>query len=297
MLLGVTVLTLFWKADDAFSKEFREEVSLRLLCLDTKDLASSWPKHFAALFDKRFSTRHLSLYCFLMSSLFSLLTVLLMSLIFLFLRTPFKNEGASPTTVIVALAGAGVLTIPSIILNFIPDYLSLLETRYLLKLMEETNSSFRLVILLVVDLLLTSCLGALVFYVGASTLSLVEAQPALDWILYGIWGFWCEKDPPYQIILIFMSLYFFSTFFTSAWIWLYAFAQGVVRSAHRLDTIVKCLQFMLPIEERPFRSIGIVATILAVGSYFVLVFIFNSSSVCKLRIETSYIGIVPNLLR
>jgi hypothetical protein len=50
-------ILLFWKWDDAFSSEFREDVSLRLLCLEPPDKTTSMSVAFRRLFDAVFARK------------------------------------------------------------------------------------------------------------------------------------------------------------------------------------------------------------------------------------------------
>ena len=88
-VIFVAVNALFFKADDFFSKEFKEDVSLRLLCGEAKE---SWPEYFVQLFDRIFSKKglpedaplwrkHLSWTCFWRSSVASLVAITVMSMI------------------------------------------------------------------------------------------------------------------------------------------------------------------------------------------------------------------------
>ena len=53
----VSVNLLFFKSDDFFAKEFKADVSLRLLRLTPPDPNSSWPDLFIRLFDRIFEKR------------------------------------------------------------------------------------------------------------------------------------------------------------------------------------------------------------------------------------------------
>lgn len=122
-----------------FSKEFKEDVSLRLLCLESPDSKSSWPNFFVQLFDRIFSKKpkpggeslpewrkHLSWHCFWRSSVASGLGILLLLLI-----AVTSDISVLPENDWGVVFGWAFLI--SVFLNLLPDYISLLETRYLLR--------------------------------------------------------------------------------------------------------------------------------------------------------------------
>ena len=53
--------------------------------------------------------------------------------------------------------------------------------------------------------------------------------------------------------------YFYTTFFTSVWLWLYVSSTALIRMASRSDPLLRFLRYILPIEDKPLRAIGIVA--------------------------------------
>lgn len=68
---------------------------------------------------------------------------------------------------------------------------------------------------------------------------------------------------------------FYSTFFTSLWLWLYALSQVAVRLAGRIAPALTFLKWALPIEERPLRSLGLVAAALACVAYWAIALVFG----------------------
>jgi hypothetical protein len=96
---------------------------------------SSWPEHFCNLFDSVFGAKHLSLRCFIRSALASVFSVVLLYVLFaevLGVLDPESRAGGEMPIGKALLLGAAI--------NIIPDYLSLFETRWLLKRFERVNS-------------------------------------------------------------------------------------------------------------------------------------------------------------
>ena len=71
MTLGV--LALFWKADDAFSEEFRAALSKKLQHFEVDFEDVHWSTAFMKMFDGIFGEKHLTWRCFIRSSIASFL--------------------------------------------------------------------------------------------------------------------------------------------------------------------------------------------------------------------------------
>ena len=105
---------------------------------------AKWPGQVAALFDRTFGTRHLSWRCFYRSCLASTLSVLTLLFLWLALHPAgfqtlhFKSE-IEPTY----LPLFGIITIfvfiVLLMISWLPDYFSLLESRFVIKLMSRTH--------------------------------------------------------------------------------------------------------------------------------------------------------------
>ena len=103
-------------------------------------------------------------------------------------------------------------------INIIPDYLSLYEPRWLLKLFDRFRNSFVHAGLLVIDALVT---GLIIF---------ASIQAYL----------WITGSPPISIIEMMAlfsiySVFFYSTFLTSAWAWAYCLSSWPARLSARLS--------------------------------------------------------------
>jgi hypothetical protein len=68
------------------------------------------------------------------------------------------------------------------------------------------------------------------------------------------------------------GIFFYSAFFTSAWIWIYAVSGSVLRLSEALGLAWRRLRGLLDIENKPLRSIGMVANLLITLAYVVLPF-------------------------
>jgi hypothetical protein len=119
-----------------------------------------WPQTFAKVFDRVFGKRHLSWRCFWRCILLSYAVFALALASALMFSSDWKTGN---------VGGVRFLILFLIVLftNAIPDYLSLLETRFILKLMIRWKRVGLIIVLLIIDLLFTAYFGS----IGASALS------------------------------------------------------------------------------------------------------------------------------
>ena len=65
-----------------------------------------------------------------------------------------------------------------------------------------------------------------------------------------------------------IGIFFYSTFFTSIWLWLFGLSQLVFTVAGRTGPLLRFVKYVLPIDEKPFRSLGIIAGLIATLAYW-----------------------------
>lgn len=157
----------------------------------------------------------------------------------------------------------------AILLNFIPDYASLLETRWAIRWMEGTGRLWRLV---VVDALVTALISLLfigAFYATVAAPSMGRDFALGDLLVTVLW-------PPYapisaegsdQFGLTLLSISFYSAFFTSVWLWLYALGTVLARLLVRMNSGVGFLLRVTDVESQPFRSMGFVSVLIVSGLF------------------------------
>jgi hypothetical protein len=257
---SAVVWFLFDKAEIAMSAQSRKRLASWLQDNDMRAVVHSIPSQFLVLFDRVFGERHLSWRCFGRSVVASIATVWVVSLLWA-VRHP-------PPTLLTGVLLAGSFTLAAAVFNVVPDYLSLLETRWVLGKLQGRGS---LAWLLLVDLVATALLGFTAYVVV-----LLVTGGSLDQTFTLIW-----KTLTLQDILLFeltpeasyrvpLGLFFYSTFFTSGWLWLYAGAVVVSRLLVRLNDGVGFLLRATDVEYQPFRAMGfvsvsLVSIIFAVG--------------------------------
>jgi hypothetical protein len=253
---------LFVRAEKALSEDAREKVAGWVAEADLGKGIRSIPHQFALLFDRVFGERHLSLRCFLRSTVASVVAVVIVATL---LRPPrLWSESGDPLFVWAGMALLGLM------FNAIPDYLSLLETRWAVGWMRRSK---RLVAPLLVDLVVTVLISLGWLYVLGNQMMTVSRDGVrmhlfpiiVEEVLHPGWG---NSDT-------FFSIFFYSAFFTSVWLWLYALSVLASRVLLRMNSGVGFLIRVTDVEKKPFTSMGfvsviIVTVIFALGLPFVL---------------------------
>lgn len=154
-----------WFGKNHLSQEAKENLTLWLW----GEYESTWSHHFCNLFDAVFGERHLSFKCFLRSSIASVLTVLLLYVVFAEILGVMGGRAFGQLSVWQALIlGAAI--------NVVPDYLSLYETRWLLKRFERVKSVLGQVAVLLADAAFT---GAIIL-ISINAFQLIKGEGPLS---------------------------------------------------------------------------------------------------------------------
>ena len=66
------------------------------------------------------------------------------------------------------------------------------------------------------------------------------------------------------------GLWFYSTFVTSVWVWMYALGGLLLRGARRLDMVMGLFRKVIDVEAKPIRSIGYAAVLITTLLFLVL---------------------------
>lgn len=217
--------TMSWIGRHHINQDAKDTLTLWLMGVN----ADSWSHHFCNLFDAIFGEKHLSWRCFVRSSIASVLAVLALYLLFAQVLGVLDERMLGELDLWQAiLLGAAI--------NIIPDYISLFETRWLLKQFERVTSFPAQLLVLLGDLVLSGAiiwLGVTVFHVARGA-----APPG-----------------PVEMLALFsiFSVFFYSTFLTSVWAWLYCASSWFMRLFVQTP-----LGRILPIERTPLRQVGLV---------------------------------------
>lgn len=193
------------------------------------DYESTWIDNFCNLFDQVFGQKHLSLKCFIRSSVASILAVVVLFVLFSEVLDLLGTRTENSLSVLqLVLLGAAI--------NIVPDYLSLFETRWLLQKFKNSKTVLDQINLLILDLIFSGSiiLFSIVLYLKfilGTTVSLIELLA-----MFSIY-----------------SIFFYSTFITSVWAWLYFFSSWFVKLFSSTPLIE-----VLDVKNRPVTMIGFV---------------------------------------
>lgn len=267
--LGVyaAVCSLLWlgfvRLEGLLEDDARTKIANWIRGERSTDDSRRWPASFVELFDRVFGEKHLSWRCFWRSCLASAMAVVVMMAVFMMSYPLLVDEIIRKPH---RLIGIGFITA---ILNLFPDYLSLLETRYILRRMAvgekvRTLGPAMLSVWLVIDIAATLaiiyaalfCLIVILF--GKKTLGFMGMEGAW-WLMFdGVTGSW-------------PGIFIYTTFVTSVWLWLYAFSGIVVRLVNRVKRIRDFLDGNLKLQDRPLSVMGGVLVVLFTLVYWPLI--------------------------
>ncbi len=300
--LGIwaAVSGLFWKLEEIVSPAAKASISSWLNRVDTFSKVNQLPHQFSYIFDRVFGEKHLTLKCFLRSSLASLLSVSAVLAIWGALSEKFFFTASLS---LLHLSGFLFFWLAAISFNLLPDYISLLETRYLIGIMERARSLTAILLLFLVDLLIS--LSIIVLFLEALTLAyygkyyFIWSELSIasvrnffrEYFLMGVQrGIMLDPDGAVAELAPWMSageaqtvvarhsiglppfgVFLYSSLFTSIWAWLYFSSSTLVRCYQILSPGLSYLKYFLDIDKYPLRSIGAVAGGLACFGYWALV--------------------------
>jgi len=270
VLFGI-VWKFFERVESVASKDRRLRISIWLLDQEHTDkgLASkahNWPSAFAALFDQMFGERHLTLRCFVRSCLVSLCGVLIMFGVWAFNYPPRVKEyfQCNPYPIIGYLPQFPFITA-------LPDYLSLLKSRRLIKAMG--HNDLKLVPFWIgLDIVLTVAISVTA-YVGAVFIGYELGFISIDHLRRDLQLLW--KAPTLNSDKGFapLSALLYPSLFTTVWVTLYGSAGVLLRLARRLGPYFSWFNDFFDVEEKPLQSIGLVAGALVALAYWTAVIV------------------------
>ena len=203
------------------------------------------PQWFIEAFDRIFGDRHLTWRCFLRSCVASIMAVFVMTIVWVVLDPnawqQFSKSLQSHEIFFVILGLASLF-------NLVPDYISLLETRWILHKSAHVGIK-KLIVLLVLDVIITgtifACMATLLFMGLGSTSDFIESFST------GI----RFRSPMGDDISI--GVFFYSTYFTSVWLYLLMAASITTKLLYSLGHTGNQVLALLKVEEKPFNSMGL----------------------------------------
>ncbi|MCP4261219.1 MAG: hypothetical protein GY774_27485 [Planctomycetes bacterium] len=246
-----TMLSIIWfvrnctKSVDAdLDAGVRDDIALRLMSFNPQK-AGAWVPDFVLVFDRFFGESPWRWGFFLRSALVSVISFSLCWAVLKSMGLPMDK---------VAEQSFLTVSLSYVTYNIVIDYVSLLETRFLL------GTRMRFVWKLVVDVALTLC----ICWVGIWILKNTEFKPAIPQlqilnqgepptlvtILAAIFDPWSGEGAAFLCILL-------TTFTTSIWLWLHGLAELTIRILRGSVFLIQRLN----IAETPLRAVGVVVNV------------------------------------
>jgi hypothetical protein len=280
---ALAVSGLVWSVADRLetvaSKQSRRWLAELLSKANIEDLVKAWPQSVIHVFDFLFGKKHLSVKCFVRSSLVSIfiaLSLVMMAVstspVWVEMLTDVLQKPVPPhITQMIVFWSVGSL---------LPDYLSLLQTRYVLNRMVVANTTRRIAGLVMLDFLATTLIARLsVIVVSAGLLAsqmhmdvgysfsrvFVDAwQLALSIVprltyFPGLYAYYDETSGYFGMTT---GPWLYATYLTSVWVWLHLIALLLVRWAQPLDSVLGRMRWLFDYRKQPFRTIGGVLAVL-----------------------------------
>lgn len=224
----------------------------------------SWTLVFPKLIDRVFGPDALSLSFIFRSCIASVFAVTAVTLIWI--RSSLGPRHVDRDTLVAYLSGVLFELILAFVVNFVPDYCSLLISRLIVRRMAKTSSVVATIILLLLDTISTAFLAF--FFTSAAYMMAL-------FLMGGVSGGDSEQTTildilnfrrPHPIGQYALPL-FYSSFFTSIWVWLYVIAGLSVKTLRSMSFVWARIRPWLDIDQKPMIALGRVAGSLVAATY------------------------------
>ncbi len=275
---------IFERAETVIKDDLRRQISTWLKSDFSEKIDSDLPSMFINIFDNIFGKKHLSFKCFFRSCIVSIIAVIIMSFIFqavthFYSPSVFKELYSGILLIILWI----FILFFGAILNFIPDYLSLLETRLVINKMRGKHF-FSQINFLFIDILLTIAIFFCSALILLSTFTTIRIKDffSIKFIMLlcltvkDLILFWNESSilPSGILLLTLLPIFLYSTFFTSVWVWLYFGSSMIVKLLRFIGLSINRIGFVFDVDEKPLRSLGFVC-IIGITIIFIIIPFIN----------------------
>lgn len=289
---------LCFKAIEKVSKYFeniiKQDVKISISkWLNNNELTvdEKWPNTFIEIFDRVFTKKHLSFKCFFRSTLASYVSAIIIFIIYIIINPKFFSDlidGADSIENIAEFARSGIVAI--LFFNMFPDYISLLETRFILKKIKQSVTTAKIIALLFMDLLFTTLSIFVPWFIF--TVILTEIAKAFA----GMFNTDVSSTSTSVITYLkdtfdlfisscmftgevgVLGVVIYTTYLTSVWIWLYVMSGILIKKIITPALIsVDLIKNKIDIDNKPLESIGFISNVI-VSVIFIAVFIAHALS-------------------
>lgn len=239
-----------WFSEKHLSSEAKDTLALWLW----GEYKATWITQFCNLFDAIFSNKHLSIRCFIRSAALSLLSVGILKIL-------LDENFIHPENIELNIPIHTILFL-GVILNVIPDYISLYETRFILYQFNKVTTIKGQCYVLIIDIVITG----LIIWVYINVIHYLINYH------YGRGGPFLSVSLT-QMIMLYdeQSIFFYSTFVTSFWAWIYCLSCWIVR-------VFSPLRNILSISDKPLEQLALVCSVILFLLMFLFKPIFSSGS-------------------
>ncbi|MDJ0740726.1 MAG: hypothetical protein QNJ91_13500 [Gammaproteobacteria bacterium] len=268
---------LFERVDSVASPEVKRRMSAWIRDADPRQRLNRLSALFVDAFDHVFGERHLSWRCFSRSVVASFLFTFVVTLVFLSYSFDYfaieVDDVGEHGVLTLSLGLVVLLVILTLFFNALPDYVSLFETRVAIGLVRRTSSRATFAAILVVDVVLTAIISGALCLAMYGTVNAAPSGAQLAWDSREYWsGFWqvltrwdAQREfngPPIWI-------FFWSGFFTSAWLWLFVAGGFLARLALPAQRMLGFARYALDVDGRPFLALAAMAIVVVTAGFIV----------------------------
>lgn len=219
------------------------------------------PQWFIESFDRIFGEKHLTRRCFVISSISSIIAVFFMLILWGLLSPNIFIE-------IVKYKPHNLVSIffAGLFLNLVPDYISLLETRWIMNHVADKKirvlSKILILDVIITGLIFSSFFSIMFLILGSNIDNIFNILNRM--ILF------IETDVPPPV-----GILFYSTYFTSVWFYLFIISSIGAKVIYSFGHFGNTIMDFFGVQKTPFQSMGTITMIL-VTVCFVIYAVINS---------------------
>jgi hypothetical protein len=266
------------KGDEFISTDARQYLSSRLKSFNIDPPDASFAAVFAGVFDRVFGPDPARPGFILKTLLVSAVAIIFFFMTFLLVQpglaeSLFTTNMDAETRTYQRRAVFGQLFSTALLVNFAVDYLCIAYCRDVVHQMERNWSWKRVPWFLAKDLVGKTLLfiAAMGFYYGMSAVSREAFSGKISTALLSVpitlWNGLLMRN--------LSAVYIYSSLISSFWLWGYMMSGLIFQMAHITPQIWSFVKWVLPIDEKPVRSIGVIIAIFSTLSYWIWASLLN----------------------
>ena len=271
-------LAIFELTERIASSHAKTALAQRLYSLDPTSSTRILYDGAREIINRIFGRKHFTWRCFFRSAVFSLASIVVMSILYLLIHGRDEQFETALTNPLVAQLG-GLFLWSWIILSIVPDYLNLYKTRIIIDWLNliDKPAWIYLICLLFVDfvfgLILFQFISSIILTLAIlfDVVVLGDDDPIYEDVglknLFSISNY--DFAPGALLSLVKLdnhgSVLFYAGMVPSIWLWMVVGATILTRFLVKSRSILAFLLWFLDIEKAPFRSVGVVASIFVFG--------------------------------